>query len=129
SGPCTDHQISIAAGAKHPAEAFKLMEFFTTDVALDTMFETVGWMTTKLPWMKSLDVSKYKGLDFFISSMTEADLLLNRTKCPMQAFVRDEAMVARDAVIYGTATPEQAVETWEASCLVELEEQKSTWVV
>jgi multiple sugar transport system substrate-binding protein len=117
------HYGSIPQGAAHPEEAFKFLEFASQNEVQDIVFDQTGWLGPRISWNQALDVSKYKGLDFYIKSITEADELRPSEGCPVSSFVGNQWVQAVDAVNFGDKTPEQAAADMQQLCTEELHNQ------
>jgi N,N'-diacetylchitobiose transport system substrate-binding protein len=119
------HPMYIPTGAKHPNEAFKFIEYMTTEGVAKIMFETTGWF----PGRKSLYASdviradKYENLQWFVDSVLEADELWAGPVIPIQGFVNQQRSQMYDAVIYGDKTSEQAAADMQQICTEELAKQ------
>lgn len=117
------HPATIPKGAKHPNEAFKLIEFFTQPESMDIILKTTGWLGPRLSWLATVDPSPYPGLDFFLQSVTEADELKPCPLDPICNFVGQQISMAWDAVNYGEKTPEEAAAEMQTTCTDELRRQ------
>jgi ABC-type glycerol-3-phosphate transport system substrate-binding protein len=102
------HVCFIPVESEHHEEAFHFLEFMCTDEACDIVFDTAGWLVPKKAWMDALDVSTYPGLEVFIAQAREATELYTRDPSPFRTAARQEFYNARDAVLYGRKTPEEA---------------------
>lgn len=117
------HYGSIPQGAKYPEEAFKFLEFASKNEVQDIVFDQTGWLGPRISWNQKLDVSTYKGLDFYIKSITEADELRPSEGCPVSNFVGNQWTQAVDAVNFGDKTPEVAAADMQQLCTEELRNQ------
>jgi len=117
------HYGSIPLGAPHPEEAFKFLEFCTQNEVQDIVFGQTGWLGPRISWNEKLDVSTYKGLDFYIDSITQSDELRPSAGCPISNYVGNQWLDAVDAVNFGDKTPEQAAADMQQLCTAELASQ------
>ena len=117
------HWGNIPLGAEHPEEAFKFIEFITTDEVADIMFQQTGWFSPKISWNAKVDVSQYEGLDYYTNSIGEADEIWGMAVCPITGFVGQQWYLATDAVLYDQKTPEEAAKDMEAACQEEFRQQ------
>jgi len=124
---CRGAMLSIPKQAKHPEAAFELMEFMTTDAAIQTIFELVGWLVARKSWLAKLDLDAvYKGLDFYIKSIEEADIIVGDARDPLARFTGKQWRDAIEAVIYGDKTPQEAAKNAQEACTEELRKWKET---
>ncbi len=117
------HPVVIPRGAPHPDEAFMYLEYLTTPVAADKIFQENGWLGPRISWLEQLDTSVYEGLDFFLQSVLEADELKPCPLCPISAFFGQHWIVAVDEVNYGDKTPEQAAADLQETVTTEIRSQ------
>jgi ABC-type glycerol-3-phosphate transport system substrate-binding protein len=117
------HYGSIPQGAKNPELAFKFLEFCTQNEVQDIVFDQTGWLGPRISWNQKLDVSTYAGLEFYITSITEADELRPSEGCPISNFVGNQWTTNVDAVNFGDKTPEQAAADMQKLCTDELHNQ------
>jgi len=117
------HYGSIPLGAPHPQEAFAFLEFCTTDAVQDIVFDQTGWLGPRKSWNAKLDVSRYKGLDFYVNSIAEADEMWPSAGCPVSSFVGQQWWNMIDAVNFGDKTPDQAAVDLQNLCTEELQKQ------
>ena len=114
---------TIPKGAKRPEEAFQFLEFLTTPPSMDVIFNLTGWMGPRLSWLRQANVGQYEGLDWFMSSITEADELHPCPLCPISSFVAESLIDTWDEVNYGDKTPAEAAQDLDESLTRELAEQ------
>jgi multiple sugar transport system substrate-binding protein len=126
------HQGNIPVGAKHPQEAFKLMEFLTTDVCADINWAKTGFFSARKSWVEKNSeriVSEIPQMEFFIRSMFEADEMWPSPLCPIAGFVGSEWRKAIDAVNYGRKPAAQAASDLQAAVTAEIDKQKPGFVM
>ncbi len=125
------HQGNIPKGCKHPEEAFRLLEFLTTDEPATINWDKTGFLSARKSWVEAnkeriiKDVSQE---EFFIRSMFEADEMWPSPLCPIAGFVGTEWRKAIDAVNYGNKTPQQAAKDLQAVVTAEMDKQKSGFI-
>jgi ABC-type glycerol-3-phosphate transport system substrate-binding protein len=94
------------------ADAWGFTEFMTTDDAQQIMFDTGGTFVATKSWLKKIDTSNYPGLDWYVKSVDAADEMYGREPVPTNEW-QDLWYKARDAVVYGEKTPDQAADEWD----------------
>jgi len=114
------HYVFIPEGAKHPEAAFQFGEFTMGDTACDIIYNGLGWLPSRKSYLEKADISKYKGLDWFVRSVAEADELTEVEMDPITQITGNEWDKNTQAVIYGDKTPEQAVKDMQAKLTEEL---------
>ncbi|HEY63677.1 MAG TPA: extracellular solute-binding protein [Caldilineae bacterium] len=117
------HFGNIPKGSKHPEEAFKFIEFTTTDKACDIIFSQTGWLGARKSYLEKVDPSKAPGLEFYLRSATEADEMNSSESCPIGGFVGQNWRNTVDAVNFGDKTPEEAARDLQEMCTEELRKQ------
>jgi ABC-type glycerol-3-phosphate transport system substrate-binding protein len=119
---CTGgHYVLIPKGAAHAETAFHFGEFLNTDTACDVIFNSIGWLPSRKSYMARADISKYRGLDWFVKSATESNELHAVVNDPLTAVTSKKFGEATQAVIYGSKTPEQAAKDMQDELTKELE--------
>jgi ABC-type glycerol-3-phosphate transport system substrate-binding protein len=103
------HSGFIPKGAKHPREAFQVIEFLYGDEASQTIFDNTGWLGARKPFIAKVEASKYKGLDFYLNSYTQSDKLYGTVPNPIIAFTATAWNTALQNVLYGKAQPKDAL--------------------
>jgi len=99
------HNAFLPKGAKNTAESFQLIEFLASDVAEQTIFDGTGWLGPRQSFLKKVDFSKYKGLDFFVNSLTTADKLYGMPPNPIESFCGTQWGKVQQDVIYNKVQP------------------------
>ena len=117
------HYGSIPNGAEHAQEAFTFLEFCISDEVQDIVFDQTGWLGPRISWNAALDVSTYKGLDFYVDSVAEAQEMWPSAGCPVSSFVGQQWRNAVDSVNFGDATPAEAAAEMQRLCTEELRSQ------
>lgn len=104
------HSAFIPTGAKHTDDAFTLIEFLVGDVAEQTIFDGNGWLGARTSFLSKVNVSKYKGLDFFINSATKNDELNSMPTCPIEGDIATMWSKALTDVINNKVQPQNALQ-------------------
>ncbi len=103
------HSGFIPRGAKHTAEAFQVIEFLYGDAAENIIFDSTGWLGARLSFLQKVNVNRYKGLDWFIKSAQHNDQLNGIPSNPIESFTATQWNTALQNVLYGKATPQDAL--------------------
>jgi len=106
----------IPKGSRYPEAAFEFLEFLTTDTACDIIWEIAGWPPARYSYLRKMDTTGFRGLDFMVRSLEEADELRASEPNPIASFTHEQWNDNADAVIYGDRTPEQAVKDMQRAC-------------
>jgi len=125
------HQGNIPKGAKHPEEAFKLLEFLTTDEAATINWDKTGFLSARKSWVqKNTDriIKDVPQEEFFLRSMFEADEMWPSPLCPIVGFVGSEWNKAVSNVNYGKRTPEEAAKDLQAAVTAEMDKQRPGFI-
>lgn len=115
------HYVLIPKGAAHAETAFHFGEFLNTDTACDVIFNAIGWLPSRKSYMAKANISKYRGLDWFVKSATETNEMHAVVNDPLTAVTSKKFGEATQAVIYGSKTPEQAAKDMHDELNKELE--------
>jgi len=102
------HYAMLPKGAPNPEQGFAFAEYLNTDDAMQTIFDGTGWLGASKKYLAKADVSKYKGLDFFTKSATDASTMWSVIVDPVQAFVSDQWTKLQDSVNYHKMAPKDA---------------------
>jgi ABC-type glycerol-3-phosphate transport system substrate-binding protein len=114
------HYIFLPNGSPHPKEAFKFGEFMMSDAACDIIYNGLGWLPSRKSYLEKADLSKYKGLDWFVQSTSDATELSEVIMDPITQITYNTFTKNSDAVIYGDKTPKQAAADLQATLTDEL---------
>jgi multiple sugar transport system substrate-binding protein len=120
------HASILMNGKPNPETAFDLAVFLTQEETCDILFKEVGWIGPRKSWQESLDLSEYppevqESILFFTSSIDEADELWYE-KDPIEGITATQWVTAREDVIYGKATPDEAAQSLQEKLTAELAE-------
>ncbi len=119
---CTGgHYVLIPKGAPHTEEAFRFGEYLNTDTACDIIFNAVGWLPSRKSFLAKANISKYRGLDWFVKSATESNEMHAVINDPLTSVTGKKFGEATEAVIYGSKTPEQAAKDMQDEMTKELQ--------
>ncbi len=96
--------------------AFRFAEFTCSPAAARVMFDLAGALAPRRSLVRSLDPSRYPGLDWFIGSIFENDELQGCAFLPTETQTMDTWQKLREKVMYGQMTAEAAVREMQADC-------------
>lgn len=118
------HHVMIPKDGKSPNEAWKLAEFLTNNESIKIIFDGAGFLLATKAFLENpsnvVDVTKYKGLDWYINSVNQADEIWGWPAIPIENFVWDAFSKAYNAVSYDEKTAEKAAQDLQAACAEEL---------
>jgi ABC-type glycerol-3-phosphate transport system substrate-binding protein len=97
------------------------MEFLWTDQALNIVFENIGWLTARKSWLTKVDASKYRGLDFYVKSVTQADEMWEAPVNPIDGFFGEKWNAALGDVLNGKVGAKSALADLQRACTEELQ--------
>lgn len=117
------HLVVVFKDGKNYDGAFKLGEFFNTDVAQDIIFQEVGWIHGRKSWLAKIDPTTYPGLDFYIRAADEATDWIVGRRCPIYGFVTTQYTELREQVYRDLMDPAAAAAELQARALAEWEAQ------
>ena len=115
------HYVFLPVGSPHPKEAFRFGEYLMTDEACDIIYDGLGWLPARHSYLAKADISKYKGLDWFVKSVDEATELTEVVMDPITQITSTTFTKLCDAVIYGDKTPQEAAAEFQATLTDELQ--------
>lgn len=114
------HYVFLPVGSPHPKEAFRFGEYMMSDKACDIIYNGLGWLPSRKSYLAKADIAKYKGLDWFVKSVDEADELTEVIMDPITQITYNTFTNNSNAVIYGDKTPQQAAADLQATLTDEL---------
>ena len=114
------HYGMLPKGSTNNDQGFALIEWLNTDEAMQIIFDGTGWLGASKKFLAKVDVSKYKGLDFFIKSATEANPMWSVLVDPVQAYVSDQWSKLQDQVNYHKMEPKNAAAQLQDAATQEL---------
>ncbi|MGI8913424.1 MAG: hypothetical protein ACR2JY_06505 [Chloroflexota bacterium] len=117
------HNAFIPKGAKNTDNAFQLIEFLASNTAEQTIFDGTGWLGARQSFLKKVDFSKYKGLDFFVNSIQTADKLYGMPSNPIENYCGQQWGKVQQDVIYGKAQPKDALAQLQQIVTNQLQQQ------
>jgi maltose-binding protein MalE len=99
--------VCIPKGAKNVKEAFKFIEFLSTDDANLTILEMAGSFAATKSFATKTDFNKYGGLAWFMESVTKAEKVFGAVLCPVFAEARSRFLKGLDEVSFGRKTTKE----------------------
>ena len=117
------HSAFLPKGAKHPAEAFQLIEYLVGDSAAQTIFDGSGFLGARLSFLSKVDASKYPGLDFFINTAKQNDKLNSIPSNPIESYTSTQWGTALQNVLYGKVQPKDALQQLQQQVTNELKQR------
>jgi len=114
------HYIVIPKVAKHPAEMYKFSGLLTLQPASDHVYKGLGWLPARKSYLAAVDTSPYPGLDWYIQSALDNDVLGAITMSPITSFTAQTWYRLREKVYFEDITVEQAVTQMQEECDKEL---------
>ena len=108
--------VCMTQGSKHKDEAWRFMEYLTTDEVSDVMFKKAGLMT----WSKSYarkaapEFTQLPGMAWFANSLTEADKFYEHQVHPMNNEIIQKWQTAIGEVNFGRLSAEEAMNKLQA---------------
>lgn len=97
------HSVMIPKASKHPDQSWLLVEHFAGVKSAELIFENLGWIAPQKTFWDVMNVSRYRGLDFFVNHLArEAEINTVNSPSPAIAFAMSGfATDVVDAVIFG----------------------------
>jgi len=117
------HNSGIPEGAKKADKAWPFIEFLTTDKAIDIIFNGVGWLGASKSYLGKVDTSKYKGLDWYVNSLKEANDMRGMDVDPIEGFTNTTWNDGIQKVTYGQVTPEDFAKQMQVALTKELKDR------
>ncbi|HJZ49923.1 MAG TPA: substrate-binding domain-containing protein [Roseiflexaceae bacterium] len=117
------HNSGIPKGAKKADKAWQFIEFLTTDKAIDIIFNGVGWLGASKSYLDKVDTSKYKGLDWYVKSLKEANDVRGMDVDPIEGFTGTEWTTDREKMTFGQLTPEATAKQMQEALTKELKDR------
>jgi hypothetical protein len=117
------HFVVIFKDSKNKDGAFKVGEFFNTDVAQDIIFREVGWIHGRISWLEKVDKNTYPGLDFYIDAASQVTDWTVGRRCPIMPFVNTQYAELREQVYRDLMSPEDAAAELQARAVAEWQAQ------
>ncbi|MGQ9682059.1 MAG: extracellular solute-binding protein [Anaerolineae bacterium] len=125
------HPASIPVGAKHPNEAFRVIQYFAGDRSADLQFATNGFWPARASWISSRRdkiVKEFPILDMYFDSMLNSDELWPCPVCPIEGFITTGWYATRDKVLYGEMSAAEACREFQKLAMQQIKEESPTWV-
>lgn len=114
------HYVVFCKDAPNTEPMFKIAEFFQTDTACQIIFEDVGWLPGRIPFIDKTDPSAFPGLDFYFDSVAEATEWSSPARCPITSFVSTQFQELREKVYRDEMSAADAAAEFQARCDDEL---------
>ena len=105
----TGHSTGIPVDSKQPHAAWEFIQFLCTIEAHDIIYRGTGFVGPARTFHEVMDVDLYKGQDFFVKALSEADEIESEPPCPIRSMVGAEGVKAMESVIFGEKTAEEAL--------------------
>ncbi len=110
------HYILLFKEAAHPGLAFKIAELVNIDAACDLIFQQVGWLPARIPYLEKVDPATYPGLEFYFRSIDEATDWQTPAGCRITGFVQTQYVELREKVFRDEMTGLEAAEEFQKRC-------------
>jgi len=117
------HYGMLPKGSTNNDQGFAFIEWLNTDEAMQIIFDGTGWLGASKKFLAKVDVSKYKGLDFFVNSAAQADPMWQVLVDPVQAYVTDQWSKLQDQVNFHKMTPKDAAAQLQQAATQEMKNQ------
>ncbi|HKW85609.1 MAG TPA: extracellular solute-binding protein [Nitrospiraceae bacterium] len=99
--------VCIPKGAKHVKEAFRFIEFLSTDDANLTILEAAGSFCATKSFATKTDFTRYGGMAWFMDSVTKANKVYGAVLCPVFAEAKARLQQGLDEVSFGRKTAKE----------------------
>ena len=110
------HNSGVPKGATKADKAWQFIEYLTTDKAIDIIFNGVGWLGASKSYLDKVDTSKYKGLDWYVKSIKEANDMRGMDVGPDRRLHRQPVdQDSRKADLRPTLKPEEVAKQMQDS--------------
>ncbi|MBN1285490.1 MAG: twin-arginine translocation signal domain-containing protein [Anaerolineae bacterium] len=110
------HYVVFFKDAANTEPMFKIAEFFQTDTACQILFEDVGWLPARIPFIEKTDPSAFPGLEFYFDSVTEATEWSSPARCPITAYVSQQYQELREKVFRDELSAADAAAEFQTRC-------------
>jgi ABC-type glycerol-3-phosphate transport system substrate-binding protein len=120
-----NHYVMVPAATPRREQAWLLAEHLVSDESIRTLFDGCGFLLATRPLLEDpssvIDATRYRGFDWHIGSIQQADELTGFVACPISSFVAGAWGSERNAVARGLKTVDQALCDLQRNCTQELE--------
>lgn len=104
------HVMMLLKGGRAPQEAWKFLEFSSTDEYIKMVYDACGFIMGTKSFIETLDLGgMYPGLDFFVKGLSEGTRVWGLAPDPNWYTVLFGMYDAFEAVGFGKQTPEEAL--------------------
>lgn len=117
------HNSGIPKGATKQDKAWQYIEYLTSDKAIDIIFKGVGWLGASKSYIDKVDTSAYKGLDWYVKSLKEANDMRGMDVDPIEGFTNTEWNDDVQQVTFGKTTPEDMAKKMQAALTGQLKDR------
>lgn len=117
------HNSGIPKGAAKADKAWQFIEFLTTDEAIDIIFKGVGWLGASKSYLDKVNTAQYKGLDWYVKSLKEANDMRGMDVDPIEGFTATQWTEGNQKVTFGKVTPEDFAKQMQAALTSELKDR------
>jgi multiple sugar transport system substrate-binding protein len=114
------HFANLPKGSPHPDQGFEFIEFLWGDQAHDIIFEGTGWLTARKSYLARVNASRYRGLDFYIKSVTQADEMWEAPVNPIDGFFGQQWNSQMNELLAGKISPKSMLLELQRICTEEL---------
>ena len=117
------HNSGIPKGAAKADKAWQFIEYLTTDKAIDIIFKGVGWLGASKSYLEKVDTSAYKGLDWYVKSLQEANDMRGMDVDPIEGFTNTQWTEGIQKVTFGQLKPEDFARQMQETLTNELKDR------
>ena len=106
--------------SRNAEKMFRVAEFLNTKTACDCIFDARGWLPASMPYIRTIDASRYPGLDFYLKTLDRATAVSATVLCPVTWHLAKQWRLLRGRYHRGEIAARQVAAELQESCSREL---------
>ena len=115
------HFANLPKGSPHPDHGFQFIEYLWSDPALNIIFEGTGWLTARKSYLSKVNTSRYRGLDFYVKSVSETNEMWEAPVNPIDGFFGTTWNQQVGDMLAGKIGGKAALQEMQRACTEELQ--------
>lgn len=115
------HFANLPKGSPHPDHGFQFIEYLWSDPAHDIIFEGTGWLTARKSYLSKVNTSRYRGLDFYVKSVSQTNEMWEAPVNPIDGFFGQTWNQQVNDMLAGKVGGKTALQEMQRACTEELQ--------
>ncbi|NLE44139.1 MAG: extracellular solute-binding protein [Chloroflexi bacterium] len=117
------HFASIPTTSKYPEQAFRTIEYITSDDGCTLLYNRIGYLPARASFLETVDGTRHHGLQWWLDTAKTATEFPVPTKDPLSGWNYQQWVVARERIYRHEVGVEEAMTEWQRLATEEYRKQ------